>query len=178
MICDYNHSVFSPGKVVAPFFPGQDDSEEFPIIDVIVLLCRREGGGVIGIGLKVPVGVLLHEYPPRHGEGGISHDKERFGGVWHLEYWGREECSLEFDECFVLLLSPYEGSPLFGQVVKWPGECGEVRDELSVEVAESNEGSDCFTNVGGSHAVTALSLVGSMSTSLSLTTNPKYSTSI
>ena len=35
-----------------------------------------------------------------------------------------------------------------------------------------------FTNLGGSHCSTALSFVGSMSTSLSLTTKPRYSTSV
>ena len=35
-----------------------------------------------------------------------------------------------------------------------------------------------FTDMGSSHCSTALSLVGSMHTSPSLTTNPKYSTSV
>ena len=63
MIRDDCYWVFGSGEVVSPFFQSLDDCEELPVIDVIVSLRRREGSGVIGTGMEVPVGVLLYEYP-------------------------------------------------------------------------------------------------------------------
>ena len=63
MIGDYCYRVFSSGEVVSPLLQGLDDSEEFPIINVIVLLSGREGGRVISTGMEISIGVLLHEYP-------------------------------------------------------------------------------------------------------------------
>ena len=99
---------------------------------------------MIGAGMEISIGVLLHEHSSGGSEGRVHHNKEEFGSVWHLDYWGGEEHFFEFNECVVLFLSPQEGSLLFGQIMKWLGECGEVRDEFLVKVAESDEGSDCF----------------------------------
>ena len=43
MICDNGDGVQGLLKVMFPFEEGKDDSEEFPVIDVIVLLSKREG---------------------------------------------------------------------------------------------------------------------------------------
>ena len=149
MICDYDHMVFSSSEIMLPFLQGLNDSKKFPIVDVIVLFCQGEGSRMIGAGMKIPIGVFLHEYSPRGGEGGISHYKEGFGSVWHLDYRGGEECFLEFDECIILFLSPQKGSPFLGQVMEQSGECREVGDELLVKVTESDGGSDCFYGSGG-----------------------------
>ena len=61
---------------------------------------------MVGTRVEISVGVLLHEDPSSDSEGGISHDKEWFGGVWHLYYWSGEEHFFEFDECVILFLSP------------------------------------------------------------------------
>ena len=133
---------------MSPLFQGLDDCKELPIVDVIILLRRREGGGMISTGMEVSVGVLLHEYPSRGSKGGISHDEEGLGGVQHFDYWGQQECFFELDKSVVLLFSPVKGHPLFSQIVEQSGECGEVQDELSVEVTEPNKGSDCFDRLG------------------------------
>ena len=99
---------------------------------------------MVSTEMKVSVGVLLHQYSPRGSERGISHDEEGFGSVWDFYYWGRQEYFFEFDEHIVLFPSPLEDHPFFCQVVKWSSKCREVRDELSVEVAESDERSDCL----------------------------------
>ena len=83
----YGYWVFSTSKIVAPFLQGLDDSEKFPVINIIVSLGGREGGGVISTRMKVPVGILLHEYSSGGSEGRISHDKEWFGCIWHFDYW-------------------------------------------------------------------------------------------
>ena len=43
MICDNGDGVQGLLKVMFPFREGEDDGEEFPIIDVIVLLGKRDG---------------------------------------------------------------------------------------------------------------------------------------
>ena len=47
---------------MAPFFKSLDDSKELPIVDIVISLSWGEGGGVVGTGVEVPIGVLLHEY--------------------------------------------------------------------------------------------------------------------
>ena len=106
MIHYYNHWVFGSGEIMMPLLQCLDDSKELLIIDVVVPFHGGEGGRMIGAGVKVSIGVFLHEYSSRGGERGIGHDKEGFGGVWHFNYWGREECFFEFDECIILFLSP------------------------------------------------------------------------
>ena len=86
MICYDSYQVFRACEVVAPLFQGLDDSEEFPVVDVVVSFSRREGGRMVSTRVKVPVSILLHEYSPRGREGGISHYKERFGSIWHFDY--------------------------------------------------------------------------------------------
>ena len=61
MICDHDYWVFSSGKAMLLLLQGLDDSEEFPIIDIVVLFCRREGGRMIGTQMEISVGILLHE---------------------------------------------------------------------------------------------------------------------
>ena len=140
--------MFSSGKIMPPPLQGLDDGEKFPIIDVIILFCWRESGRMIGVGMEISIGVLLHEHSPSGSEGSVRHDEEEFGSVWHLDYWGGEEHLFQFNECIVLFLSPQEGSPLLGQIVEWLSEHREVRDELLVKVTEPNEGSDCFYWLG------------------------------
>ena len=43
MICDNRDGVQDPLKVMFPFGEGEDDGKEFPVVDVIVLLGKREG---------------------------------------------------------------------------------------------------------------------------------------
>ena len=106
MVHDNRYRMFHSGKVVSPFLEHLDDSQEFSVIDVVVLFSGGEGGGMVGAGVKVSVGVLLHEYPSSGCEGGISHDIEQFRGIQHFDYWGGEENFLEFDKHVVLFLSP------------------------------------------------------------------------
>ena len=144
MVSHYDHQVFSPHKVMTPLLESLDDGKEFPVIDVIVSFCQREGGRMIGTGTEISIGVFLHEHSSSGSEGSVCHDKEGFGGVRHLNYWGGKESFFEFDEHVVLSLSPMEVNPLLGWVVKWSGKYREVGDKLSIEVTASDEGSDCF----------------------------------
>ena len=92
VIHDYDHWMCHSGEIMMPFFQGLDDGEEFPVVNVVVLFCRGEDGRMLGTGVEIPIGILLHEHPSSSGERGISHDKEEFGGIWHLDYRGGKEC--------------------------------------------------------------------------------------
>lgn len=40
-----------PSEVMFPFFQGMKDHKEFLIVDVVILLCWREGLGVVCTGV-------------------------------------------------------------------------------------------------------------------------------
>ena len=87
MVSYDDYWVFSASEIVAPLLQGSDDRMKFPVIDIIILLGQREGFQVVSTGVKVSIGVLLHEHSPGHSEGGVGHDKELFGSIQHFEYW-------------------------------------------------------------------------------------------
>ena len=87
MICYYGHRVFHAREIMVPLFQGLDDSEEFSVVNVIVSFGGGKGSRMICAGMEVTVGVLLHEYSSGGGEGGISHDEERFGCIRHFDHW-------------------------------------------------------------------------------------------
>ena len=64
MVSNYGHQMLSSSKIMMLFLEGLDDCEEFPIIDVVILFCRREGCGMIGTWVEVTVGVLCMSIPP------------------------------------------------------------------------------------------------------------------
>ena len=103
---------------------------------------------MVGTGMEISMRIFLHEYLSQGGEGGIHHDKERFGSIRHFDHRSGKEHLFEFDECPVLLFSPVEGDPFLGQIVDRLGKGREAGDKLLVEVAKSNEGSDCFYQLG------------------------------
>ena len=109
MVCDHRYQVFSSSEVMLPFLQSSDDSEKLSIIDIIISFCEGEGGRMIGTRMEVSIGVFLHEYSPRGGEGGVGHDKEGFGSVQHFDYWSGQEHLFEFDESVVLFFPPVEG---------------------------------------------------------------------
>ena len=72
------------------------DCKEFSVIDVVVTFGGGKGFRKVGTGMKVPIGVLLHEYATGSGEGGVGHDKEGFGMVRECEYGLLQESLLYF----------------------------------------------------------------------------------
>ena len=42
-------------EIVLPGFQGSDDSEEFPVIDIVVLFGRGEGLGKVGAGMSIAI---------------------------------------------------------------------------------------------------------------------------
>ena len=124
---------------MSPFLEHLDDCEKLSVIDVVVSLCWGEGGRVIGTGVEVSIHILLHQYSSYCSEGSVHHDKEGLRGVWHLDYRGRKEYFLQFDECFVLFLPHRKATPFL--VRSWSGHARaeQLGGKLLGEVAKSNE---------------------------------------
>ena len=62
------------------------DRKEFSVINVVVSFGGGKGFGEVGARVEISVGIFLHEYAARGGEGGVGHDKERFSVVGKREY--------------------------------------------------------------------------------------------
>ena len=68
--------VRSPLQVLFPFNKGEDNSEELPIIYVIIVFSQGEGLGKVGTGVKVHSLIRLHQDSTSSQEGGICHESE------------------------------------------------------------------------------------------------------
>ena len=53
--------VRSPLQVLFPLSKSEDNSKEFLIIDVVVVLGQREGLGKVSTGVEVSCGIRLHQ---------------------------------------------------------------------------------------------------------------------
>ena len=74
------------------------DCKEFAIIDVIIPFSGSEDFREVCTGVKVTIGVFLHEDPPGSSEGGVSHDEEGFDMVRECEDGLFQEGLLDFGE--------------------------------------------------------------------------------
>ena len=68
-------------EIVSLRFQDTDDSKEFPVIDVVVLLCWDEGLEEIGTRVSVTIRVSLEEDDTRGVLGGIGGDSNGFREV-------------------------------------------------------------------------------------------------
>jgi hypothetical protein len=78
-------------EIVMPGLEGTDDSEEFPIIDVIVPFCRAKGLGEVRAGVPVTIGVSLEEDSAQSVLRDVGGDGEWSREVRHVENGFREE---------------------------------------------------------------------------------------
>ena len=62
MISDNRDRVGGSLQGMFPFGESKDNSKKFPVIDIIVTFCWQEGFGEVSARVKIPIGVLLHEY--------------------------------------------------------------------------------------------------------------------
>ena len=76
MVNEDRDRVRSALQVLLLFCKGKDDSQEFMIIDVIVLLCCRKGFGEIHTGVQVTWSIWLHENCTHHEKRSIGHKGE------------------------------------------------------------------------------------------------------
>ena len=120
------------------------DHKEFAIIDVIVSFSGGKGFGKVGARMEITIQVFLHEDAPQCCEGSINHDKEGFGVVWKGEDRLFQEGLLYFGKGDFVVNGPLPLGIFVSEGQQGFGKIGESRNELPIEVAESNKGSDCF----------------------------------
>ena len=73
-----------PMEIVSPGFQGTNNSEEFSVIDVIVVFCRREQLKKIGARVPFAIQVSLEEDSARGIFGGISCNGKGGSKVWEV----------------------------------------------------------------------------------------------
>ena len=73
-VSDDSNQVRCSLDVLAPLGESEDDCKQFPVIDVVVPLSRKEGTREIGAGMEVTVGISLEQDGSCCEQGGIGHD--------------------------------------------------------------------------------------------------------
>ena len=91
MIGEDRDRVRSPVQVLFPLSKSKDNSKEFPIIDVVVMLGQGEGLGKISARVKVPCCVQLHQDSTSSQEGGVSHEGKGVRDIRNTEDRGGGE---------------------------------------------------------------------------------------
>ncbi|KIK32050.1 hypothetical protein CY34DRAFT_102321, partial [Suillus luteus UH-Slu-Lm8-n1] len=132
VICKNNDRMGVSFKIVAPCFQSTDNSEKFPIIDLIVTF-----GGIKRLG-KIPARVIgsifisLEKNCSSGYEGSIGGKGELARGIRVSED--------RIGTCLGLL----ERSIFSGKVKQGSGEVRVMGDEMTIEVAETKEGANFF----------------------------------
>ena len=74
-----------PMEIVSPGFQGTNNSEEFSVIDVIVVFCRREQLEKIGARVPFAIQVSLEEDSAKGILGCIGGNGKQFGKVGEVK---------------------------------------------------------------------------------------------
>ena len=115
MISDDGDKVRGSLKIVLPFREGEDDSKEFSVVNVVVVLSEREGLRKVGTGMRVTIDVFLHKNYTSSEERHISHEGEGFRDIGDGEDWGRGEELSEGIKCVLLKRTPSPGLFFLGE---------------------------------------------------------------
>ena len=82
MVSDNRDRVWGALEVLLPFRECQDNSKEFPVIDVIVSFGWGEHLREVSIWLEITICVFLHKDSASSKQRGIRHDMEWAGDIW------------------------------------------------------------------------------------------------
>ena len=139
MISDDRDRVRGSLKIVLPFREGKDDSKEFSVINVVVVLSKREGLGEIGTGMRVTIDVFLHENRTSSEERHISHKGEGFRDIRDGEDWGGGEELSEGIKCALLKRTPSLGLVFLGEGSKGGDNVEVIGNEFLIEIGKAEE---------------------------------------
>ena len=139
MISDDGDRVRGSLKIVLPFREGEDDSKEFSVVNVIVVLDKGEDLREVGTGIKVTIGIFLHENCASSKERHISHEEEWFRDIRDGEDWGGGDELSEGIKCALLKRTPSPGLVFLGKGSKGGDNVGVIGDELSIEIGKAKE---------------------------------------
>ena len=102
-------------EIMLPFQEGKNDGKEFSVVDVIILFYKREGFREVGTGVRVAIGVLLHENSSHSKERCVSHEEKGFGCIGDGEDRSSGEELSEGVECALLKRTLGPGLVFFGE---------------------------------------------------------------
>ena len=86
-----------------------DNSEQFAIIDVVILFHRGECLREVGTGMEVPIVISLHKYPVTSKERGVGHDNEGVVYIGKLKHQGSLETRQKSGKSSLLFRAPSPG---------------------------------------------------------------------
>ena len=100
MVRSHNEGMSGSLKPVSPLLKSQDDRQQLPVPDVVVLLCWRELAGEEGTRVLFLVrGGALREHDPHPGVGRIYLHDELRSRVWMNKDRCRRKQQLESCKC-------------------------------------------------------------------------------
>ena len=137
MISDNRDRIGGSLQIMFPFRESKDNSKKFPIIDIIVTFCWQEDFEEVDTRVKIPIGVLLHEYSTSSKKRSIRHKVKWLRYIWDGKDRGRCKNVLQSVKCTLL-----EGAPGPGLVLSCEGSEGGdnvrvIGNELPVEVSKA-----------------------------------------
>ena len=95
MVSDNGHRMWGTLEILSPFREGKDGSEEFSIINVIVVFGRGKSLGEVGTGMEVTICVFLHKNCSCGKKGGVRHDMEWTRDIRDSKNWRSNKDSFE-----------------------------------------------------------------------------------
>ena len=144
MISEDRDRVRGPLQVLLPLSEGEDNSEKFPIIDVVVSLNQREGLGKISAGVKVSCCIGLHQNGSSGQEGGIGHEVNGARDIGDTEDRGGGEDCFQGIKGVLLGFGPGPGEVLASEEDDGSNYIGVVWDKLSIEIRKPKERLNVF----------------------------------
>jgi hypothetical protein len=106
MICEDDDRVQVPFKVMAPFGECSDNSEQFPVKDLVITFGRVQGLREVTTGVISTIVIGLKEYCSSSDEGSIRCNSKLMGGIRVLEDWLVEEAIFQGQEQIITCISP------------------------------------------------------------------------
>jgi hypothetical protein len=98
MICEDDDRVQVPFKVMAPLGECSDNSEQFPVKDLVITFGRVQGLREVTTGVISTIVISLKEYCSSSDEGSICCNSKLTGGIRVLEDWLVEEAIFQGQE--------------------------------------------------------------------------------
>src|SRR5262249_26970047 len=116
------------------------DGQHFLVMYLVVAFNQRERLGIEGYRMPLSVFVRkLGEYRTSREVRAVGFDSVWLEIVWRGEYRGGSDGSLETVEGFLLEGTPLEHGRRAGSIEQRSSDLGEVLDEPSIEVGETEE---------------------------------------
>jgi hypothetical protein len=129
-------------QIVSPMFEGNNDGQEFLVIDLIVHFSREELARVEGNRMQTSFIIILAADSSQSIIRSIWLNDTGLGRVIMVEYRARAEGFLEGIECLLGSRGPFELCILLEQGCQWCCNLGVVLHKASVEICKAQKDLD------------------------------------